>query len=217
MNPLVKRAVLLGVVSLAGAAVLANVIAHQSDLPSMDPSAAAATATPAIGAPAPAATAQPEAVTRVQQRLADNPNDPSALADYGDMLMQAKRYPQAADAYAQLVDVQPQDAVAHGKLGTAFFYQGMTTLAQKELKRAIDLDPNDVQAQFNYALTMSHGPKADPAAANASWQAVARLDPNGELGQQAMKMLAAAASSGQPAQAAPPAAAAPQPQAQARP
>ncbi len=216
MKPQVKRAVLGGVIVFAGFAVLAGMFGSQPNLPPANP-AAASTSAPAVGAPPPAATVQSDVLAQVQQRLASNPNDPDTLSYYGDLLMQGRQYSQAADAYAQLVDVQPQDAVAHGKLGAAFFYQGMPSLAQKELKRAIDLDPNNVEAQFNYALAMSHGPKADPAAATASWQAVARLDPSGQLGQQAMKMLAASASAGQPAPAAAPGTAAPQPQAQAKP
>ena len=214
MNHQKKRIVLTGVLVLAGLTVLASVFGSSSSLPPASPNGTPAAA---VGTPPPAAATEPAALAAVQQRLAANPNDTAALSDYGDLLMQAKRYPQAADAYATLVDLDPQNATAHMKLGAAFFYQGISTLAQKELKHAVELDPNNVEAQFNYALAMSHGPKADLAAATASWQAVARLDPNGQLGQQAMRMLSAAAGSSQAAQAAPPASATSQPQAQARP
>ena len=192
MNPQVKRVILLATIAAAGAALLLTVLSRPAGLPSVDPSQAASTAS----APAPRAAAadtapgQPPAfIVELQQRLAANPRDPDALSTYGDMLMQIKRYPQAADAYATLAEVDPQNASAHMRLGAALFYQGITGMAQLELKRAIELDPNDVNAQFNYALVMSHGPRADLEAAAASWRIVAQLDPDGELGKQARQML----------------------------
>jgi cytochrome c-type biogenesis protein CcmH/NrfG len=198
MNSQMKRLILLATIATAGAALLITVLSRPSGLPSVDPSAQAATTntntSTAAAQPTAAdtATGQPPAfIVELQQRLAANPRDAEALSTYGDMLMQIKRYPQAADAYATLIDVDPQNASGHMRLGAALFYQGITGMAQIELKRAIDLDPNDVQAQFNYALAMSHGPKADLDAAAASWRIVVQLDPDGELGQQAKQMLGA--------------------------
>jgi tetratricopeptide (TPR) repeat protein len=74
-------------------------------------------------------------------------------------------------------------------LGVALFYQGIPSLAQRELKRAIELDPNLVEARFNYALTLTHATRQDPDAARAAWQEVVRLDPDGELGQRARDYL----------------------------
>jgi cytochrome c-type biogenesis protein CcmH/NrfG len=196
MSSQIKRVVLLATIATAGAALLITVLSRPSGLPSVDPSAPSASTSASATAAAPqstdgdTATGQPPAfIVDLQQRLAANPRDRDALSTYGDMLMQIKRYPQAADAYATLVDVDPQNASGHMRLGAALFYQGITGMAQLELKRAIELDPNDVQAQYNYALAMSHGPKADPDAAAASWRRVVQLDPNGELGQQAQRML----------------------------
>jgi cytochrome c-type biogenesis protein CcmH/NrfG len=195
MSSQVKRVILLATIATAGAALLITLLSRPSGLPSVDPSAQAVTNTTtstAAAQPSSAdtATGQPPAfIVELQQRLASNPRDPDALSTYGDMLMQIKRYPQAADAYATLVDVEPQNASGHMRLGAALFYQGITGMAQIELKRAIELDPKDVQAQFNYALAMSHGPKADLDAAAASWRIVVQLDPDGELGQQAKQML----------------------------
>jgi cytochrome c-type biogenesis protein CcmH/NrfG len=192
MSSQLKRVILLATIATAGAALLMTVLSRPSGLPSVDPSQATTTASrPAPqAAAADTASGQPPAfIVELQQRLAANPRDPEALGTYGDMLMQIKRYPQAADAYATLVEVDPQNASVHMRLGAALFYQGITGMAQIELKRAIELAPNDVNAQFNYALAMSHGPKADLDAAAASWRIVAQLDPDGDLGKQAKQML----------------------------
>ena len=192
MSSQLKRVILLATIATAGAALLITLLSRPSGLPSVDPSqAATTTSTPAAQAAAgDTASGQPPAfIVELQQRLAANPRDPDALSTYGDMLMQIKRYPQAADAYATLAEVDPQNASVHMRLGAALFYQGITGMAQIELKRAIELDPNDIDAQFNYALAMSHGPKADLDAAAASSRIVAQLDPDGELGKQAKQML----------------------------
>jgi cytochrome c-type biogenesis protein CcmH/NrfG len=192
MSSQLKRVILLATIATAGAALLMTLLSRPSGLPPVDPSRAATTSAlpaPQAAGADPATGQPPQFIVELQQRLAANPRDPDALSTYGDMLMQIKRYPQAADAYATLVEVDPQNASGHMRLGAALFYQGITGMAQIELKRAIELDPNDVQAQFNYALAMSHGPKADLDAAAASWRIVAQLDPDGELGQQAKQML----------------------------
>jgi tetratricopeptide (TPR) repeat protein len=105
------------------------------------------------------------------------------------MYMAAKRYGQAADLYGQALDVEPASARLRSGFGIALFYAGLQTMAQKELKKALDLDPNNAESHYNYALAISHGSNADPEAANRSWREVIRLDADGPLGRQAMQML----------------------------
>lgn len=186
MTPLVRRVLLLAAIAAAAVAVALGVLNNRpSDLPA---AAAAPTAAPSVQ-PAPGATQPPDRLAELQQRIAANPKDSAALAEYGDILFQRKRYGQAADAYFRALDLEPQSADLHMGFGIALFYQGMQSMAQRELKKAVDLNPNNAEAQFNYALAISHGPTADPEAARQAWEAVVRLDPNGDLGKQAQEML----------------------------
>jgi cytochrome c-type biogenesis protein CcmH/NrfG len=105
------------------------------------------------------------------------------------MYLSARRYGQAADLYAQAVDVDPQNAEYHTGYGIALFYAGMQQMGARELRRAVELNPTSAEAQFNFGLAVSHGAGADFEAANRAWQEVVRLDPNGQLGEQARKML----------------------------
>ncbi|MBI3976802.1 MAG: tetratricopeptide repeat protein [Chloroflexi bacterium] len=201
MNPLVKRIVLLGVVGVAGAIILAGAFGTGSALPAANPAAPQAQPTTRAAAPQPQATAQarpaqeqvPERVTQLQQRLAQNPKDANAMAELVDYFFQTKQYNSAADLLFQAVD-QASDPASSSRLrvglGQALFYLGMPATAQRELKRAIELDPNNVDAHFNYAVAMSHGPGANIDEARASWQAVVRLAGDGELGRRAKEFLA---------------------------
>ncbi|MBI4494665.1 MAG: tetratricopeptide repeat protein [Chloroflexi bacterium] len=205
MNPIVKRVIILGAVLVAGVAVV-NGLAGGSGLPPADRAAATAVAAAAPVQP----TAQqpvgpPEWVQQAQQRLAENPRDTSTMAAIADWLYKGRRFAQAADLYYQAVDVEPDNAHFRVGLGLALFYQGMPNMAQRELKRAIELNPKSTDAHFNYALMMSHGSQADLTAARASWEKVVQLDGDGELGRKAREFLAQTGGAGE-SQAAPSAA-----------
>lgn len=190
MNWFGKRVILLAILAAVGGVVLATTFGGPSSVPAPPPKDAAAASSNATAVPAdPAASAANEKLAALQDRLAANPKDGDALAQTADMYLAAKRYGQAADLYAQAVEAEPVNAEYHTGYGIALFYAGMQSMGQKELKRAVELNPESAEAQFNYALAVSHGPTADPAAADSAWHAVLRLDPDGPLGQQARKII----------------------------
>jgi cytochrome c-type biogenesis protein CcmH/NrfG len=199
-----KRVILLAVGAAAGGALLATA-ANANRAPGASaptPAAAASPTTAATTAAAPAQSGTADAsqadgkFQELQQRLATNPSDADALSQVAGMYLSAKRYGQAADLYAQVVDLDPDNADYHTGYGIALFYSGMQQMGAKELRRAVELNPNSVEAQFNFGLAVSHGASADFDAANRAWQEVVRLDPDGQLGQQAKKMLATIAAAG---------------------
>jgi cytochrome c-type biogenesis protein CcmH/NrfG len=204
LKPFYKRVILLVVGAAAGGALLATV-ANAGRAPGVTaptPTAAASAASTTAASTTAAAPAQSSAgdaapadskFDELQQRLSTNPADADALSQVAAMYLGAKRYGQAADLFAQVVDIDPQKAEYHTGYGIALFYAGMQQLGAKELRRAVELDPNNVEAQFNFGLAVSHGASADFEAANRAWQEVVRLDPDGQLGLQAKKMLASTA------------------------
>jgi tetratricopeptide (TPR) repeat protein len=184
---------LLGVLLLVGAATAFSAAGRGSGLPSANPDQATATSPSAPAAATAAATpsaAEMQRAQALQQRLADNPRDADALAEVVDGLFQAKRYAEAAELLEQAIDAGADTPRLHVGLGVALFYQGMPSLAKREMQRAIALDPNSAEAYFNYALTLSHGPRPDPAEARTAWENVIRLDPEGDLGKRARDFLA---------------------------
>ena len=191
MSPIVKRVVLVGIAVVTALAVYANF--GRTGLPAADPAAARPAPTSVAAAPGAEQARGAERAQELQQRLAENPRDQAALSEMVDGLFAAKRYGPAAELLYQALESGPDNSRLRVGLGLAFFYQGMPSLAQRELKRAIELDQNNAQAHFNYALSVSHGPKADLDAARRSWEEVVRIDGDGELGRKAREFLGQAA------------------------
>ena len=193
MNRVLKRIVLLGVVVGVGVAIVATTGGFRSGLPAANPAAAkAAPAAPEAAAPSSpqASNEEAERWAQLQRKLAENPRDAAALGEVVDALFRAKRYAQAADFLEDAIEAGAESSRLRVGLGLAFFYQGMPGKAQRELRKAIELDPNNVDAHFNYALMMSHGQRADMNQARASWEKVVQLDPDGDLGRKARDFLA---------------------------
>jgi protein involved in polysaccharide export with SLBB domain len=68
----------------------------------------------------------------------------------------ANLYPQAAQLFEQAVKLDPQFADAHFALGHAYYDMGRWKQAVESLKRAVDLNPTDLEAQdrLSYARDM---------------------------------------------------------------
>lgn len=186
MSPTGKRLVLLGLAVMVGLVVVGSSVGR-GGLPPASPSAAATVAPEAQSTVGPVGL--PRQVEQAQQRLAADPRDAGALAELAQYMYEAKRYAQAADLLYQALEIEPDNARFRLGLGMALFYQGMPTMAIRELRRAIQLDPDNPVAHYNYGLAISHGPQADLEEARASWQTVVRLDPDGELGRRARELL----------------------------
>ncbi|MFN8526071.1 MAG: tetratricopeptide repeat protein [Chloroflexota bacterium] len=202
MNRWVKRFLLLGILKLTVTGILVTTggmaFFGGGGLPPADPAAAAAAPANNSTQPTPVPrteeqSRQMERYQELQQRLGENPRDAAALAEMVDFLFQAKRYGPAADLIHKALEAGAESPRLRMGLGLALFQQGMPSMAQKELKRSIDADPNNAQAHFYYAMTMAHGSEANIQAARESWEAVVRLDGDGDLGRRARELL------GQPA------------------
>jgi Flp pilus assembly protein TadD len=187
MHSRAKLIVLIGVVMVVGTATAYSAGGRANGLPAANP--AATTDQPPV-ATATVPRAAVERAQELQQRLDENPRDASALAEMVDGLFQAKRYAEAAELLSQAIDAGADTPRLHVGLGVALFYQGMPSLARREMQRAIELDPQNVEAHFNYALTLTHGPRPDPTTARTAWETVVRLDPDGDLGKRAREFLA---------------------------
>lgn len=192
MTPFVKRIVLLGGAVLVGGAILysSGGLPFQRGLPPANPAAISTPSAPAPARPTPELARPNERLQELQRRLAENPRDAAALAELVDGMMQARRYAQAADLLFQAIEAGVDTPRLRVGLGLALFYQGIPSMAQRELKRAIEADPDLAEAHYFYGLTLSHGATADLEAARAAWQRVVQLDGDGELGRRARELLA---------------------------
>jgi uncharacterized protein (AIM24 family) len=93
------------------------------------------------------ARGEPESARTSLVRAAElRPRDAKALGLLGQACFRLGRYPDAADAYARLVDESPLEPGAQVNLGLAFLKAGRPTEAVIHLERALDLNPEHRRA-----------------------------------------------------------------------
>jgi TolB-like protein/DNA-binding winged helix-turn-helix (wHTH) protein/Tfp pilus assembly protein PilF len=103
-------------------------------------------------------TAEPETAARAyfEQALREDPDFAlaySGLADYYSVSWFVKTDPVLAEKYARkAVALEPELAEGHASLGIAAVYQHKFAEGEKELRRAIDLNPNYAMAHHWYSL-----------------------------------------------------------------
>lgn len=102
-----------------------------------------------------------------RERIAYTPADRRAgpLLDFGLVLYEAQRYPEAAEMLRRAVSADPELAVAHGELGNALAQMGRNAEAAAEYRRAIALDPEDDGAKGNLRIVEARLKKAGSGAA----------------------------------------------------
>ncbi len=82
--------------------------------------------------------------------LALNPDQfPKAHYDYGVLLMQHGRDPEAVEAFRRAIHANPAYAEAHNNLGVLLQRQGQISEALEEFKKALESRPDYRQARFN--------------------------------------------------------------------
>jgi Flp pilus assembly protein TadD len=125
-------------------------------------------AEPAV-AEAPAATATGSPMGAVMQQLATlkaavakNPNDADALAQLGDMYMQAAKFPQAVE-YLQRALAVRDDAAVRMDLGICYKQSNQPEKALAEFQRSAAMAPDQWQPLFNEAIVLIDLKRMDEA------------------------------------------------------
>jgi serine/threonine protein kinase/tetratricopeptide (TPR) repeat protein len=85
-----------------------------------------------------------EATVRAcREAIARRPGSWDAYNQLGFVFFRHCRYAEAAEAWEQFVRLAPQSALAHRNLGTAYFRLERLDEALRELRRSIEIQPND--------------------------------------------------------------------------
>jgi Flp pilus assembly protein TadD len=136
--------------------------------------AGAPVAVDAAPAEAPPATASGSPMAGVMQQLAalkaavaKNPNDADALAQLGDMYMQAAKFPQAAE-YLQRALAVRDDAAVRMDLGICYKQSNQPEKALAEFHRSAAMAPDQWQPLFNEAIVLLDLRRTDEARAIAA-------------------------------------------------
>ena len=76
-----------------------------------------------------------------RQALAQNADSYEALVNLGGVLINLRKLEEARDANERAVSIRPNDALANAQLGMTYFGLGRFEVAEKDLDRAVQIDP----------------------------------------------------------------------------
>jgi tetratricopeptide (TPR) repeat protein len=100
------------------------------------------------------ATRQPErAIAESQIILADNRWDLTARTNIGHAYLKMGEFAKAAQAYRDLLEIDPTSVAGHYNLGIALKMEDQIEAAQKELEKSIELDPTLAESHYTLGIT----------------------------------------------------------------
>jgi arylsulfatase A-like enzyme/Tfp pilus assembly protein PilF len=106
----------------------------------------------------------------------DAGSDPDALVALGNALTMAGRNAEAARTYGRLLEIDPNNAVAHENLGVAQLQGKDLKAAETSLRKAVALDPSRAGAYTALGVVLASTNRT--AEAIEAWRTALRLDPN---------------------------------------
>jgi cytochrome c-type biogenesis protein CcmH len=107
-------------------------------------------------------------IAKVEERLRQAPDDAEGWSVVAPVYMRLGRYQDAADAFANLMRLQGETADRLESFGAATVAAGngiVSETARKALQKAVDLEPNRIEARFWLATAAEQDGRKDDAIA----------------------------------------------------
>ncbi|MBF0559428.1 MAG: tetratricopeptide repeat protein [Nitrospirae bacterium] len=114
---------------------------------------------------------------QLRDTLARNPKNVDAWTGLGDMLMDAKRFKEAVEAYQKSLEINPDNIDVRVDMGTCLRQSGKPDMAVLEYKKALQINPGHVNAHKNLAVVLGEDFK-DYAGSIRELETAISLDPN---------------------------------------
>ncbi len=154
--------------------------ASQVSAPSASPAVAASQGAPA-GAQAQVTPAQLKHMADKQAepllaKLQSSPNDPTLLAQIGNIYYDTQNYKEAIQFYEQSLKADPANSNVRTDFGTSYYYLGDADRALQEFQTALKYDPKHIQTMFNAGMVQWKG-KGDAKTAVATWEQLLKIAP----------------------------------------
>jgi len=127
-------------------------------------------------ASAPAA-ADPAAIKRLEDQIKADPKNFQALRQLGDLRYDERNYSAAVNAYAQALEVHPDDIDLRSDRGGALVQSGQMDEAIKELQVVLAKNPTHPQALFIMGVALLKG-KDDREGALKNWRKLVETHPD---------------------------------------
>ena len=111
----------------------------------------------------------------LQDRLADDPNNPALLNELGNLLVQYGRLRSAIAQYEKAAKIQPSLAIVWNNLGVAHTASGEFIEGERAYRRAIKVNPAYALAYYNLGANLDQRDRYDDAI--NFYQRAVELDP----------------------------------------
>lgn len=150
---------------------------------------AAQVAAPAAPTTAPAAAALDQA--RASELMAQAQREPAnadVRAQLGNLYFDAERYSEAISWYEETLRLRPKDVNVSTDLGVSYYYTNQPDKALAQFDKSLAIDAMHAKTLLNVGVVRAFG-KQDLAGAEAAWQQVLAIAPDGPEGQAAKRAL----------------------------
>jgi tetratricopeptide (TPR) repeat protein len=121
------------------------------------------------------------------EELGIDTNDTQALASLGDQYFESGNYEQAIEIYKKVQENNPDDIDTLNDLGLAYNYSGNFDLAEETLIKGVETAPEFQRIWLSLGYVLKSAGKNEEA--RAILQKTVEMDPDNEIGQEAIKML----------------------------
>ncbi len=95
-------------------------------------------------------------VEQMQEAVKAAPKNPQVWISLGDVLMDARRFGEAVDAYQKGLALDPKNVNARVDMGTCYRGLGKFDKAVEEYRKALKQDPNHLNGHRNLAVVLSY-------------------------------------------------------------
>jgi cytochrome c-type biogenesis protein CcmH/NrfG len=123
------------------------------------------------------------------EQAAQNPENEGVMIALGNLYYDAARWSSAIEWYSRALEKVPGNTDVRTDLGTSYFYSGDSVRAKEEWLKALDLEPEKIQAHYNLAILHSHESPPNIDEAKARWERVVEIAPDSEQGKAAQRNL----------------------------
>ncbi len=183
-----------------GAAVAVAAVVVVAGMTSGDGGATPGTATEALPSGHPSVAAEDEppadpdpdagvngAIARLEEQRAEDPADVDVLLKLGEAYFLGQRLQLARQAYAEVIQQEPDNAAAQVGLAMVWHAKGESGRAEKSLRAVLDAHPDDQAAHYSLAIIEFSAGRVSEA--KKEWQAAARIDPKSTTGRRSQSFV----------------------------
>jgi tetratricopeptide (TPR) repeat protein len=153
------------------------------------PAPAAAPASAAATTSAPPPPLLDEAKVKAFQSVAERePSNAGPRVQLGNLYFDAERFDDAIRWYEEALKLSPNDPDVSTDLGVSYYYTNQPDRALQQFDRSLAIDAKHTKTWLNVGIVKAFG-KQDLEGAEAAWQQVLKIAPDGPEGQAARRAL----------------------------